>query len=208
MNIQQRQKAIEALERQKEKERKQRHAMMYHLLAYVDLHFDGVLLPYRILRDLHKAEHEGIFKEILPNSYYPNPAVTLKTKYSEPHYTGDYTDLKLTNDGFPIFTSNAEYRQQYEEYQKRIDAEKTPLDKWAFWYGRFLISYDIEKFSDFDFWGKVPENSEEKEVVGHLRAACLEIWHDCKEYPQNYNMEPVLRKEEHKSAFDVGYGYI
>lgn len=45
MNIQQQQKAIEALEKQKEKERIQCHAMIYQLLAYADIHFNGVLLP-------------------------------------------------------------------------------------------------------------------------------------------------------------------
>ena len=52
MNTQQQQKAIEALNKQKEKERKQHHAMFYHLGAYTKLHIDGVLLPYRILYDL------------------------------------------------------------------------------------------------------------------------------------------------------------
>jgi hypothetical protein len=208
MNELQKQKAIEALERKKAKERIQCHAMIYHFLAYADIHFNGVLLPYRILYDLHKVEHEGAFKEILPNSYYPNPAITLKTKYSEPHYTGDYKDLKLANDGFPIFTSNAEYRQRHEEYQKRIEAEKTPIDKWGYYYARFLLPYDIEKFSDFDFWGEVPKTEEEREVINNLKAACMEVQADCRENPQDYNTEPVLRKEEHKNIYDVPYGYI
>ena len=181
MNTQQQQKAIEALNKQKEKERKQHHAMFYHLGAYTKLHIDGVLLPYRILYDLEKQKHEGTFTEIEPNPFYPAPAITMETLYSAPKYTGDYKDLELTDDGLPIFTSNAEYKQKWDEYQRRIAAEKTPTEKWAFWYGRFLLPYDLESFSDFDYWGKVPENSEEKQVVDGLRAACLEVWKDCKE---------------------------
>ena len=71
-----------------------------------------------------------------------------------------------------------------------------------------LLPYDLESFSDFDYWGKVPENSEEKQVVDGLRAACLEVWKDCKEHPEEYNLEPVPRLEEHRNLYDVPYGYI
>ena len=208
MNTQQQQKAIEALNKQKEKERKQHYAMMFHLEAFTKLHIDGVFLPYRILYDLEKQKHEGTFTEIEPNPFYPHPAVTKETENSKPNYTGDYKDLKLTDDGLPIFTSNAEYKRQWEEYQRRIAAEKTPIEKWAFWYGRFILPYDLESFSDFDFWGKVPEDSEEKQVVDGLRAACLEAQVDCREHPENYNLEPVLKLVEHKEKYDVDYGYI
>ena len=208
MNTQQRQKAIEALNIQKDRERKQRLAMMFHLGAFTRIHIDGVLLPYRVLYDLEKRKHEGTFTEIEPNPFYPAPAITMETLYSAPEYTGDYKDLELTDDGLPIFTSNAEYKQKWDEYQQRIKDEKMPLDKWDYWYARFLLHYDLESFSDFDFWGKKPESAEEKEAISHLRAACLEVWHDCREHPENYNLEPVLKLVEHKEKYNVDYGYI
>ncbi len=64
--------------------------------------------------------------------------------------------------------------------------------------------YEIE----FDYWGKVPEDAEEKKVIDGLRAACQEVWHDCKEHPENYNFEPIPRLEEHKAIYDVGCDYI
>lgn len=207
MNELQKQKAIKVLEEKKAKEHKQFLAVMFHLEAFAKLHIDGVFLPYRVLRDLAKQKHEGTFTEIEPNPFYPHPAVTKEMENSKPNYTGDYKNITKA-DGTPDFMLDSEYKQQWEEYQKRIKAEKTPIDKWGYWYARFLIPYDIEKFSDFDFWGKLPEDLEEKKAIDCLRAACLEVWHDCKEHPESYNFEPIPRLEEHKTIYDVGYGYI
>ncbi|MCX4361587.1 MAG: hypothetical protein OSJ23_10110 [Mucispirillum schaedleri] len=207
MNELQKQKAIEAIERKKAKERKQWLAMMYHLAAYTKIHFMGVMLPYRVLLDLEKAEHEKTFTEVPPNPYYPNPALTLKTKYSQPTYSGELEKVRTAN-GEPDFFLDEEYRQKWEEYEKRVDAEKMSVDDWGYYYGRFLLPYDLESFSDFDFWGKVPEGAKEKQVVDGMRMACLEVWNNCKEHPENYNFEPIPRLEEHKTIYDVGYGYI
>ena len=207
MNELQRQKAIQAIEKQKAKEHKKMLAMMFHLGAFTKLHCMGVLLPYKVLYGIEKRLYEGTFEEVPPNAFYPHPGMSIKTKNSEPHYDGDYKGIAGA-DGFPHFELDAEYREQWQEYQQRIDAEKTPVDKLAFWYAKFLIDYDIPSFSDFDLWGKMPEDAEEKKVVDGLRAACLEVWHDCKEHPESYNFEPIPRLEEHKSLYDVPYGYI
>ena len=100
------------------------------------------------------------------------------------------------------------FRIELEAYKQREDAEKMPIEKWGYWYGRFLIEYDIPAFTDFDYWGKVPEDAEDKKVIDGLRAACQEVWHDCKEHPENYNFEPIPRLEEHKAIYDVGCDYI
>lgn len=208
MNELQKQKAIEALSIKKEKEKAQHRALFYHLGAYSKLHFMGVLLPYRVLYDLEKAVHEKTFIEIEPNPFYPHPAITLKTKWSYPKPPDDTKGLPLNEHGFPDFKADKEFQRALEEYQQREAAEKTPIDKWGFWYGRFLLPYNLTTFSDFDFWGEIPKDNESKQVVDSMRAACLEVWTDCKEHPENYNIEPVLRKEEHRAIYDVPYGYI
>ncbi|MCX4361423.1 MAG: hypothetical protein OSJ23_09285 [Mucispirillum schaedleri] len=207
MNELQKQKAVEVLERKKAKERKQRLAMMYHLFAFSMLHFEHVLLPYKILYDIERQEYEGIFKEIKPNPYYPHPGVTLETEYSKPPFRGDYKSV-TTADGTPDFRLDEEYRKKLEEYQQRIEAEKMKVDMWGFWYARFLLPYDLESFSDFDYWGEKPKDDNAKEIVANLREACIKAQADCRKHPEEYNLEPVPRLEEHKTKYDVGYGYI
>lgn len=208
MNELQKQKAIKALERKKAKERKQRHAMLYHLGAFTRLHMGDALLPYRVLYDLEKREYEGTFKEIMPNRYYPAPAITLKTMWSRPNIPLETKGLPINEHGFPDFTADGEFQRALEEYKQKEAAEKTPVEKWGYYYARFLMPYDIPAFTDFDYWGKVPEGSDEKQVIDCLRAACMEVWHDCKAHPENYNFEPIPRLEEHKTIYDVDYGYI
>lgn len=202
MNELQKRKALEAIEKQKAKEHKKMLAMMFHLGAYSKLHYMGVLLPYKVLYGIEKQKHKGTFTEVEPNTFYPHPGVSMKVKNSEPHYNGDYQSI-IGADGQPDFTLDAEYQREWQEYQQRIDAEKTPADKLGYWYGRFLIEYDIPAFTDFDIWGKMPENTEEKNVVDGLRAAFTEIWEDYKAHPENYNHEPILKKEEDKALYDV-----
>jgi hypothetical protein len=208
MNELQRQKAIQAIEKQKAKEHKKMLAMMFHLGAFTKLHCMGVLLPYKVLYGLEKQEQEGTFAEIPPNPYYPHPAITLATKWSYPKPPEDTKGLPLNEHGFPDLKVDNDFRIELEAYKQREAAEKTPIERWGYWYGRFLIEYDIPTFTDFDYWGKVPEDAEEKKVIDGLRAACLEVWHDCKEHPENYNFEPIPRLEEHKAIYDVDYGYI
>lgn len=207
MNTQQQQKAIEALDRQREKKRKQRYAMMYHLGAYTKLHCDGVMLPYRVLLDLEKAEHEKIFKEVPPNPYYPAPAVTKATERSKPTYTGN-VNLQLNENGLPNFKSDLNYKREYEEYERRKESEKMPSDKWGYYYARFLLPYNIELFTDFDFWGETPKDGEARKVVDRMKDACLEVWRDCKKNPEKYNLEPIPKLEEHKIIYNVDYNYI
>lgn len=207
MNELQKQKAIEALAKQKDTKHKKMLAMMFHLGAFTKLHCMGVMLPYKVLYSIEKQSYEGTFSEVPPNPFYPHPGMSMEVKNSEPRYSGDYKNI-IGADGKPDFMLDTEYKRQWQDYQKRMDAEKTPADKWAFWHGRFLIEYDIPAFTDFDYWGKVPEDAEEKKVIDGLRAACLEVWHDCRTCPEKYNQEPIPRLEEHRNLYDVGYGYI
>lgn len=208
MNEQQQQKAIEALNIQKDRERKQRLAMMFHLAAYTKLHCMGVLLPYRVLYNLEKSEHDKTFAEVPPNPYYPNPAITLETMWSRPSAPIDKKGLPINEHGFPDLTADEDFQKKLAEYKQKEAAEKMPIEKWGYYYARFLLPYDLSSFTDFDYWGKKPESTEEKEIISHLRAACLEAWRDCKAHPENYNFEPIQRLEAHKTKFDVGYGYI
>lgn len=208
MNELQKQKAIQAIEKQKAKEHKKMLAMMFHLGAFIKLHCMGVLLPYKVLYGLEKQEQEGTFAEIPPNPYYPHPAITLATKWSYPKPPEDTKGLPINEHGFPDFTADKDFQRELEEYKQREAAEKTPIDKWGYYYARFLLPYDIENFTDFDFWGRNPESTEEIEIISHLKAACLEAQADCREHPESYNTEPVLRKEEDKTIYDVPYGYI
>ena len=128
--------------------------------------------------------------------------------WSRPKAPFDTKGLPINEHGFPDLTADKDFQRELEEYKQREAAEKTPIDKWGYYYARFLLPYDIEKFSDFDFWGEVPKTEEEREVINNLKAACMEVQADCRENPQDYNTEPVLRKEEHKYIYDVPYGYI
>ncbi|MCI8420543.1 MAG: hypothetical protein HFF79_08620 [Oscillospiraceae bacterium] len=215
MNELQRRKAVEALEKQKQQERKKNHAMMYRLGAYTKLHCEGVMLPYKVLYDLEKAEHEKTFTEVPPNPFYPAPAITLKTKWSTPKYEGDESKLPLKTSSIfgeditlPDLMADDEYRKKCEEYEQRVKSEKLSIEKWDYWYARFLLPYDLSSFTDFDWWGELPKTEEEREVINNLKAACMEVQADCRGNPQDYNTEPVLRKEEHKNIYDVPYGYI
>lgn len=208
MNDLQRQKAIEALERQKEQKRKKNHAMLHRLGAYMKLHYQGVLLPFRVLYDLEKAEHEKTFTEVPPNPYYPAPALTMATTYSKPTYEGNYKDLPLNEDGLPNLRADAEFQRRWEEYKIREQAEKMPPDKWAFYYARFLEPYDLSAFTDFDWWGEIPKTEEERRIIDNLKAACMGAQSDFRENPQEYNTEPIPRTEEHRGKYDVPYGYI
>lgn len=208
MNELQRQKAIQALEKQKVKEHKKMLAMAYHLAAFTKLHCMGVMLPYKVLYGLEKQEQEGTFTEVMPNPFYPHPAITLATKWSYPKPPEDTKGLPINEHGFPDLKADNDFRIELEAYKQREAAEKTPIDKWGYYYARFLLPYDIENFSDFDFWGKVPEDAEEKKVIDGLRAACLEVWHDCRTRQEEYNQEPIMRKEEDKTIYDVPYDYI
>lgn len=136
MNIQQQQKAVEALGRQREKERKQTHALIYHLNAFSKLHYDGVFLPYRVLYDLEKQADEGLFAEILPNPYYPRPALSRALAYGRPTYRGDESKLPTTTieiDGkvleFPDTMADPEFAQKIKEYENKIKAEKMDKEK-------------------------------------------------------------------------------
>lgn len=194
MNAEQREKALEALRKKKELERMQHKAMAFHFMAFGKLHFDKVLLPYRILYDIEKQMFEKSFHEVPPNEFYPAPAMTLKTKYLQPAIssTMDIDELE----------------QQRAEYKKIVDAEKMDSDKWDYYFARFLLPYDLLSFSDFDFWGKVPEDKDEKQTLQEFKRVCIEAQTGCREHPEEYNLEPIPRLEEHKAIYDVPYGYV
>lgn len=215
LSTEQQQKAHEAISKAKERETKQRRAMMYRLLAYADLHFDKILLPYKILYDLHKAEHEKTFTEIFPNKYYPQPGISLKLKYGKPDYRGDTSKLPLkpfTYEGktieVPDLMADPEYKQQTEEYESKVQAEKMDISQWGYWYSRFLLPYDLESFTDFDFWGDIPKDDEERQLIQTFRNACIEAKKDCQAHPDRYNMKAVEKLTEHREKYDTPYGYI
>lgn len=193
MNAEQREKALEALDKKKELERKQHKAMAFHLMAFGKLHFNKVLLPYRILYDIEKQIFEKTFHEVPPNEFYPAPAMTLKTKYLQPTIssTMDIDELE----------------RQRAEYKKIVDAEKMDSDKWDYYFARFLLPYDLTSFTDFDFWGKMPER-EEKQMVDEFRQLCIEVQADCRDSPEKYYLEENPRLHEHISKYDTSYGYI
>lgn len=194
MNAEQREKALEALEKKKELERKQHKAMAFHLMAFGKLNFNKVLLPYRILYDIEKQMFEKTFHEVPPNEFYPAPAMTLKTKYSQPTISStiDIDELERSR----------------EEYSRLVDTEKMDPDKWGYYFARFLLPYDLSSFTDFDFWGKMPESENEKRMVDEFRQSCIDIQTDCRDYPEKYYLAENPRLQEHISKYDTPYGYI
>lgn len=137
---------------------------------------------------------ERAFHEVSPNEFYPAPAMTLKTKYLQP---------TISSTAEP-----GELERLRAEYKKAVDAERTPQDKWGYYFARFLLPYDLSSFTDFDFWGKVPEDEEEKQTVGEFRRLCIEVQADCRSNPDKYFLDPNLRLEEHTRVYDTPYGYI
>ena len=171
MNTYKQEKAIEALERRKELKSKQRCSMTVHLIAYCKLHCDGIILPYRILYDIEKRVLEKTFNEIPPNRFYPKPDITLEI-YSLMPKPGDSNYIKSLN-----------------EYKKKVEAEKMDSDKWDYYYARFLLPYDLEAFSDFDFLGEIPKNDNERQTLQNFKELCIEVQQDCKKHPENYFSE-------------------
>ena len=108
--------------------------MVWHLGAFTNLHVMGVMLPYKVLYGLEKQVHEGTFKEVLPNKFYPNPAIMLKTKWSYPKPPEDTKGLPINEHGFPDLTADKEFQRALEEYRQREAAEKTPAEKWGYYY--------------------------------------------------------------------------
>lgn len=214
LTAEQQEKARETLAKKKAQDKEKREAMMYHLAAYTDIYGFKIMLPYRILYDLHRKAHEGEFKEVFPNKYYPQPGMSWKLKYGEPRYNGDESKLPtkpFTYEGktveIPDKLADPEYRKEWEEYQAKCKAEEMDMEKWGYWYGRFLEPYNFSTFTAYDFYGRVAEDGEEQPTEDY-RKLCIETQADFREHPENYNTEPVERKEEHKTLFDVPYGYI
>lgn len=215
LTAEQQEKARQALEKKKSQDREKLYAMIWRLAAYTDIYGFKIMLPFRILYDLHKAEDEGTFTEIFPNAYYPQPAISVKLKYGRPVYSGDTSKLPLkqfTYEGkttyFPDEMADPEYKAQIEEYNRKADAEKFDSEKWGYWYARFLEPYDFQTFSPYDFWGRTEFEDGEEPDTENYRKLCIETQKDFREHPENYNTEPVERKKEHKTQFDVPYGYI
>lgn len=194
MNAEQREKALEALDKKKELERKQHRAMAFHLMAFGKLHFDKVLLPYRILYDIEKQMFEKTFHEVPPNEFYPAPAMTLKTKYLQPTISSmiDIDELERSR----------------EEYSRLVDSERMDSDKWEYYFARFLLPYDLLSFTDFDYWGKMPEGENEKRMIDEFRQLCIEVQADCRDSPEKYYLEENPRLPEHTKIYDTPYGYI
>ena len=215
LSIEQQRKAKEALEKQKAKDKEKRKALIWHLSAFSDLHYNGVLLPYRVLYDLHRSEHEGTFKEIFPNPFYPNPGISSKLALGKPSYRGE-TDKLPTKSvildsqeiEMPDYMADPDYRKQLEEYERKVQAEKMDTEKWGYWYARFLLPYDLRSFSDFDWLGEVPRSEEEKTFLKHFKSACIEAQADCTTHQERYNMKPIERKQEHREVYDTPYNYI
>lgn len=199
-------KLQEAIDRKKKQESAQRLSMIYHLAAYSKLHFDKVLLPYRVLYNLEKQEHDKTFLEVPPNPFYPAPAIKTETKWKLSQCYSEYTGNIPEKNGYPDFSEAR--KAELEEYKRLVEAEKMDIEKWGFYYARFLLPYDLHSFSDFDWLGENPKDEEEKELLKNFKAACIEAQADCKAHPENYNMTPIERKEEDKNLYAVPYGYL
>ena len=195
-------KAKQALEKKRLQDKEKRNAMLYHMEALADIYIFDVFLPYRVLRDLHQKEHEGTFMEVFPNSFYPLPGKPVSLESEHPVYRGDISKLPkkiVVFDGqaveLPDVMADADYRQQSEIYQRKVDDSKMDSGNWGYWYGRFLDPYDFSTFTAYDFFGRVADDGEEFPIED-FRKLCIDIQTDFRKHPENYNTEPVLRLEE------------
>ena len=181
-------KAQAALERKKAEKKKQLMAMATRYVA--KMRMAETKLPFRILYDLELNSSKS--NEIMPNRYYPKPAVTLKTASLRPPIP-DTEEQK-----------NSEYWRRMEEWKAADREEYWKPEQWEHLFARFLLAYDLDKFRNIDWTGeKIPENTEQR-----AKTYFKQVQQDAKKHPEKYFLEPNPRRQEHIRLYAVGVGYL
>lgn len=160
MNELQKQKAIKALEKQKEQQNIQRRAYIESLRTIIDMQMGWTgILPYRVIYDNIKRFMHGECSEYdIPNRIYPHNGEKI----------GEWL--------ITIDTPQEEYKAFYDKYGiKEGDTE--------YYYTHFLQGYDIDSFKPFDFTGgRVGGNVN----IEEWREVLKKLQEDFTNNPQNY----------------------
>ena len=186
-----------AINENRERESKKRKVLALQIISR-DI-ANKCRLPYRVVFDAYKKELiEGIESEDVPiTPFYPAPAQTRATEKLAPLGIPKRDDLRELNG----------WKKQLHIYNESINREMENVsnaEKWAYYFGRFLIGYNFDEFSSMDFYGKKVESEE----IEPFRKLCKEIQEDIKKNPNSYYLEKNPRKQIHKKMYCVSEEYI
>ena len=178
-------KAKEILKQQQQLKIKQNKALINRIVA-INL-INDTCLPYRILIDILQ---DNTSKEIQPNRFYPAPAETLKAEELKP----GIEDIR--------------YKEKMIEYENQLKEEEWKEDKWQYYFGRFLVGYDINNFTFFDFIGSNNINDAKGINIKEWKQLLLDTQKKMQEEPNKFYLEPNERKEAHLKKYNVPMGYM
>lgn len=210
--------AKEALTIQFHKDHEKKMALWWHEAAIKEQ--ARYNLPYKVLFDYYKADHD--YMEVSINPYYPYPDIPKEYKPPRwnPEQDGGYTTeewfntiTKLTGeyteDGKRKATLEipAEIQAQINDWQAAKVRERMGHDykhvwdlstqsgqqAWLYWFAIFLLPYadDIPHWSSFDMWGDTKHTKQELEA---RKRYYMELIEQCKAHPEIYKHE-VQRKD-------------
>ena len=183
LSVEAEKKAKEILKQHKELKIKQNKALINRLIAITLI--NETCLPYRVLMDLLQNKES---KEILPNRFYPNPSESLIAAALKPTIEDMLYEEKMTR------------------YKEQLQREEWQSQKWRYYFARFLIGYDVEKFTLFDFIGN---NSNDSNInIEEWKRLLIETQKEVTEKPNEFYLEPNERKEEHQKKYNVPIGYM
>ena len=119
--------------------------------------------------------------------------------------------LSKYRDDYPKHFSQTRCIFQNEEIDKCLLQEfalKYKEDKWQYYFGRFLVGYDINNFTFFDFIGSNNINDAKGINIKEWQQLLLDTQKQMQEEPNKFYLEPNERKEEHLKKYNVPMGYM
>lgn len=166
-------KAMEALAKKKEIDKKKDIAMLWRMLALLKI--QDTLLPYRILYDLEKAESQKALKnDIAPGKYYP-----LEKLPNEVECLRSIPECKLDEQALMKLRKEM---QIFEQEEAKYIINK---DNWQYYFAHFLLPYDIDKFTEFDITGRTEKKVTDQELT-KIKQYLSKVRQDCIEHPEKY----------------------
>lgn len=166
-------KAMEALAKKKEIDKKKDIAMLCRMLALLKI--QDTLLPYRILYDLEKAESQKALKnDIAPGKYYPLEKLPNEVECLRP-----IPACKLDEQALMKLRKEM---QIFEQEEAKYIINK---DNWQYYFAHFLLPYDIDKFTEFDITGRIEKKVTDQELT-KIKQYLSKVRQDCIEHPEKY----------------------
>ena len=204
-----------------------------HLLRLHELARENVSvynLPYRVLFEYYKAEHNH--KEVDINPYYPYPGIPIEYKppfchYTDLGYTGEeWLDMIMQPTGEVDEYGKAkrdiaiplppEAQAKVDEWQQARILERTGKlythiwnlnteqgrKQWLYWFMCFLIPYadDVPGWNVFDFYGDTEHAPQE---VKERRRYYMGLIDECMKHPELYKHEVVQKDIADYDLYDL-----